>query len=120
MNIYNELDTFFQENTLYIVIGVISLIIIVLLIFLLGSLAKKKKSIVSETTNPLIEALGGQDNLIETSSRGSRLIVKLNNYDIVDKDRLLAMNIKFIQMSDKLTLVIGKDAEQLAKALLKK
>lgn len=58
-----------------------------------------------------LAALGGRDNVLEKKLEGSRIIVKLKDYSLLNKDKLHDAGVTgFIQMSDQLTLVIKKDA----------
>ena len=65
-----------------------------------------------------MEALGGDDNVIEHTRKGSRIELKLKDYDAIDKEKLKEAGVDgFIKMSDRLTLVIKGDAEQVERTL---
>ena len=65
-----------------------------------------------------IDALGGQNNILEASAIGSRLSVKLNDKEIINRDKLKELGVSSILvMSNKVTLVIEKQAEKVASAI---
>ncbi len=114
--IYNEISTFFSEFALWLALGVVALILIVLAIFFI--FARKKQSVAEETSLPLVEALGGIANVVSCEAKGSRLILVLNDYAYVKEEVLKPLGIEsFILMSNKVTLVIGKDATELAEII---
>ena len=105
-------DDFLLRNIWWIgAIG--ALLVIIALIFIdKRFFSKAKKAEVSEETASLyLEALGGKSNIKEKSLEGSRIILKLNDYGAVNRDKLREAGVTgFIQMSDRLTLVIKGNA----------
>ncbi|MCX5775940.1 MAG: hypothetical protein NTV44_06310, partial [Firmicutes bacterium] len=66
-------------------------------------------------------ALGGQGNIKSAESHGSRLALKLLDYEKVDYNKLKTAGVSsFIKMTDKLTVVIGKNSATLEQAINEK
>jgi phosphotransferase system IIB component len=67
-----------------------------------------------------LAALGGLENVLEKKLEGSRIVVKLKDYSLVNRDKLHDAGVTgFIQMSDQLTLVIKKDAAEVYAKIFK-
>ena len=66
----------------------------------------------------VLVALGGKDNIVEHYVIGSRLSLKLNNYDVVNIEKLNQLGFPtVIKMSNKITLVYEGDLEELSNRL---
>ncbi len=105
--------TDFLLKNIWWIIALGAALIIALLIFIdKRFLSKpKKKEISEETASLYLEALGGASNVKEKSLEGSRIILRLNDYGAVNRDKLREAGVTgFIQMSDRLTLVIKGNA----------
>jgi phosphotransferase system IIB component len=110
MVVYSD---FLIANLWWIVaLGVLFILLLCLFIEHLKekSSSKKPKKVNSSL---YLEALGGSANIISKSLEGSRIVVKLNDYEAINRDKLRDAGVNgFILMSDKLTLVIKKDAKE--------
>lgn len=74
---------------------------------------KKKSEVTNEKASLYLEALGGENNVEEKKLEGSRIVVKLKDYNAVNRDKLREAGVSgFIQMSDRLTLVIKENAAE--------
>lgn len=74
------------------------------------SRGKKKKAFSKEGC---AIALGGMDNVLSHELKGSRIIVALKDYSLIQKEKLKEIGVAgFIQKSDSLTLVIKDDAKE--------
>ena len=63
-------------------------------------------------------ALGGEENVLERKIEGSRISLKLADYSKIDKEKLKEAGVDgFIQMSNKLSLVVKSDASKVYKIL---
>lgn len=105
--------TDFLLKNIWWIIALGAALLIALLIFIdKRFLSKpKKKEISEETASLYLEALGGASNVKEKSLEGSRIILRLNDYGAVNRDKLREAGVTgFIQMSDRLTLVIKGNA----------
>ena len=90
-----------------------SLFHVFLLVFFLvrGKKSKPKKPALASQSEYLT-ALGGAENILEKSIVGSRIVLKLADFEKADPKKLLAIGVaSYIQMSDKLTLVCKDNAE---------
>lgn len=116
----NELEQFnyfLRDNALYLLLGaVLVLILAVCLIFLSG---RKKNA--SQDFELFFASLGGLANIKSAESHGSRLAVKLLDYEKIDYEKLkTAGGSSYIKMTDKFTVVIGKNSAVLEKAIQEK
>ena len=103
-----------------IAIAVVALVIIILALVGIIRLVKKNsfKKERTEKNNDIIIALGGRDNIVSFSSAGSRLSLVLNDYSLMQDEKLKELGVSsIIKMSSKVTLVIGKDVEEIVKSL---
>ena len=102
-----------------VVIAVVATLLAVacaLLLIFRSRKGNKGKTKVSDSE--WIDALGGQDNILEASAIGSRLSVKLNDKEVINRDKLKELGVSSILvMSNKVTLVIEKQAEKVAEAI---
>ena len=109
----NDFEIFLANYAWLVASIAVSVIILVIVVFLLINKNKKgnkKVEIKKEDTNKWIEALGGIDNISDISSTGSRLTVKLNNKELINRDSLNQLGVtSIVMMSDKVTLVTNLD-----------
>ena len=98
---------------LLIVVGVVIIAAIVLVIFFL-----KKKKVVKVDNSLWIDNLGGKDNIESVMQVGSRINLVLKNKEIINKEKIKELGVKSILvMSNKVTLVVEANAEDIAKAI---
>ena len=102
-----------------IAIAVVAALLVVgcaVLLILRSKSNKTSKAKVSDSE--WIDALGGQNNILEASAIGSRLSVKLNDKEIINRGKLKELGVSSVLvMSNKVTLVIEKQAEKVANAI---
>ena len=111
----DPMNEFLKYNALWIAL-LISALIAFLIVFLLIRNNKKEK--IEIKANEYVEALGGIDNIISKQLKGSRIILELKNYDIVDDNKLSGLNgAKLIKMSNKLTIVSEEHASNIYKLI---
>lgn len=108
-------DDFLLKNLWWIV--ALGLVIILFTFFLIEHRSKwlkgKKKEVSKEKASLYLEALGGESNVLEKKLEGSRIVVRLKDYNAVNRDKLREAGVSgFIQMSDRLTLVIKENAQE--------
>lgn len=111
-----DFNQFLKDYGWIIAVAVAGLIAITVIILLLlgrkkkGGSEKKRLKAIDETA--YYAALGGADNILSHELVGSRIKLKLKNYDIIDKEKIREAGVDgFIMMSDQLTLVIKGDAK---------
>ncbi len=101
----------FLLKNIWWIIALIALALFVTIFFLDRHFYKEKKKTVEIQPSLYLEALGGEENVLERALDGSRIILKLKDYGAVNRDKLREAGVTgFIQMSDKLTLVIKDNA----------
>ena len=67
-----------------------------------------------------IDALGGEENIISSEAYGSRLVVVLKDKTLMNREGLKVLGVtNFMEMSDKITLLL-EDKAELVKAELDK
>ena len=103
--------------TLIIVGAVLLLIAIVLVLYFLVFKKKGKKL---ANGNIWLTALGSKENIKEVNAIGSRLSLKLENNELIDKEKLKELGVSSVLvMSNKVTLVIEGQAEKVAEIIKK-
>ena len=117
-----NLNNFFKSYALYIAIGVAVLIAIAIVLIIVLSKRKggekiSKQDVVIDTSEWII-ALGGRENIIEKNATGSRLVIKVNNEELINYDRLKELGVtNVLKMSNKITLVFEDQAEAVLRQL---
>ena len=110
-------STSFPTYAWVIVAAFVFLILVGSVIFLWMS-RRKRKGVTAVNEKECALALGGKDNIISKELRGSRIIVSCKDFSKVDHEALKKAGVTgFIQASDKLTLVIKDNAEELYNSL---
>ncbi|MCQ2799859.1 MAG: hypothetical protein MJ228_03770 [Bacilli bacterium] len=100
---------------LLILLIVIGLVLVAALVVLFVYLAKRKKASIKPiaSRSEYFEALGGEENFVSAERSGSRIVVILRNYSLIDKEKIKEAGVTgFIEKSDKLTLVVKDNAEE--------
>ena len=111
---------------LYIAFGLAGVVFLTVLALFLYTYIKGKKQgpvIQSKPTQVIkneaaLAALGGSDNILDHSLNGSRVILVLSNYDVVNVEALKEMGVSsVVKMTNKITLVVKGDASSFYKSL---
>ena len=98
---------------LFVVTGVLMIATVVVIIIFL-----KKKKVVKVDNSLWIENLGGKENIESVNQVGSRINLVLKDKEMINKDNLKELGVKSVLvMSNKVTLVIENNAEDIAKAI---
>ena len=116
----NSLNDFLRDYGLYLALGVVALILIAALAILLPYFLKKGKGKKGKIASKgeYLSALGGEENVLSKELKGSRIVLHLADYSKVDRQKLLEVGVDgFIEMEDKLTLVLKGDSEKVYKAI---
>ncbi len=102
----------FLTKNLWWIIAIVVLVAVAIYLLIITIVSSKKKgSAKIATKTEYLAALGGEDNILEKELKGSRIVVKLQDYSKVDQNKLKEAGVTgFIEMSDKLTLVIKDNA----------
>ena len=123
----NGFNEFLSTWGIWISCALAGIIFITVLILFIYTYRKGKKNptfyqepkVVKEVKNEqALSALGGADNIVEHSLIGSRVILVLKDYSLVNESLLKEMGVdSIIKMSKKITLVIKGDASRFYKSL---
>ena len=114
----NAFNQFMKNNALWFALGLLAIIIIVVLIIVLTSIKRnKQKQMDQHVEDVLLTALGGKENVASIEQKGTRVAVKLKDFEKLDESMLNDLNVSYIKMSDKITIVSKKDAKKLASLL---
>jgi len=121
MKIFERINDFWLTNLWWVIaLGVIVVIVlfVVLDIFIIrrknssSPIPKKKKSIIADK-NEYLDALGGEKNVLSHNIIGSRIILKLEDYSLLNKSKIEELGVSgFIVKSDQLTLVVKDNAKK--------
>lgn len=115
----NDFNAFLKNNAIWIAIALVAIILItVVLILLLGKKNKKAEAPQIAEKSKWMEALGGSENIISSEAYGSRLALQLIDKEKMNKDALKELGVtNFIEMSNKITLLLEDKAELVKKEL---
>ncbi len=98
---------------------VVVIAVVVVIILVTGRKTKKPVPQIAEKSK-WVEALGGAENIISSEAYGSRLAVSLVDKTLMNKEALKELGVtNFIEMSNKITLLL-EDKAELVKAELDK
>ena len=124
---YNAFNEWLRSYGIYIALGIAGVVFLTVLVLFIIALIKRKKDPtsvlpkeikLSANTSKILEGLGGRENIVAHSLNGSRIVLMLNNYNIVDEKMLNENGVdSLIKMSNKITLVIKRDASKIYKEL---
>ena len=120
LTLANSLNDFLRDYGLYLALGVAALILLVALAILLPYFLRKKKGGKAKVASKgeYLSALGGEENVLSKELKGSRIVLHLADFSKVDRQKLLEAGVDgFIEMEDKLTLVLKGDSEKVYKAI---
>ena len=112
----NDLEAFLKDYAwiLCVVVAVIIVLTIIVVFVIKNNKAGNKKEESKAPISEWVDALGGKDNILEVSSAGSRLSVKLKQQDLVNRESLTKLGVSsIVKMSDKLTLVTNLDNQKI-------
>lgn len=119
----NNINTFLKNNAIWIAVGFVVIILLTLIILFLFNRNKTKKidkTTYSISTNDWLDSLGGKDNILEISSRGSRLTLSLKEISLINETKLKELGVtSLLKMSNKLILVIEENAAKIEEIIKK-
>lgn len=91
-----------------------------LISFILAGRSKKTSAKPALNRSDYFEALGGEENYISSERQGSRIVVYLHDYSKINKEKIKEAGVTgFIEKSDKLTLVVKDNAEEVYEKIFK-
>lgn len=116
----DDANAFLKNYGWTIAVALVAIIAVVVVIILVkGRKVKKPVPQIAEKSK-WIEALGGAENIISSEAYGSRLAVSLVDKSLMNKEALKELGVtNFIEMSNKITLLL-EDKAELVKAELDK
>lgn len=116
--VVNDFGEFLKHYGIFIAIGVAVIVAaLVIILLLLQRKGKKVEKPAKEySSNEIYEALGGKENVLTHQKAGSRISLTLNDYSIIDENKLNELGVdSVIKMSNKITLVIKDDSDSFYK-----
>ena len=112
------MNSLFLDLTPIIIGGSVALVLIIValvVIFIRRKPGEPKEEEKPIDDNQWLVALGDKDNIKAVTVRGSRLSVELNDDKNINRELLTELGVKsIITMSNKLILVIEKNASEIA------
>lgn len=115
----DDFNAFLKANALWMALVLVGVLALVpLTILLVNKLRHKDKAPKIAEKSFWIDALGGADNIVSSEAYGSRLAVVVNDKAKIDKEALKGLGVtSFVEMSNKITLVLEDKAELVKKEL---
>ena len=116
----DDANAFLKNYGWIIAVALVTIIAVVVVIILVkGRKVKKPVPQIAEKSK-WVEALGGAENIVSSEAYGSRLAVSLVDKSLMNKEALKELGVtNFIEMSNKITLLL-EDKAELVKAELDK
>ena len=112
---YLDFGGFFKQYGWIIAIVLVVLIAIIVAVLLTLNHKKSKRRNDNKIYDEIVLALGNKDNILSIEAKMSRLNVGLKNDSAMDVDKLKSLGVaRIIKMSNKVTLVIGNVAQDIA------
>lgn len=107
-----SVDFLLQNLWWIILLGVVVLLGLIWLIsFLISKNPKKRKGKVGDID--IFTYLGGKDNVLSFTVHGSRLIVKLKNKNLLQREELKALGVKgFVEKEEEITIVLSNELKE--------
>ena len=115
----NDFNAFLRNNALWISLVLLGFVIAALVVIIIFNRKVKKAQApkIAEKSR-WVEALGGSENITSSEAMGSRLVVTLEDKTKMNKDALKELGVtNFIEMSNKVTLLLEDKAELVKKEL---
>ncbi len=113
----NDFEAFLRSYAWVLCVAVVAVILLtILIVFIIRNKknAKPKKLVSTASADEWVDALGGIDNIVEVSSMGSRLSIKIKNRDLLNRESLTKLGVtNIVLMSDKVTLVTNLDNQKI-------
>ena len=116
----DDFNEFLKNNALWMALVLVGIIAVTLfLIFFLNRRKKNAKPVITVASKSAwVDALGGNENILNSEAYGSRLVIKLVDKEKMKKDELKSLGVtSIIEMSDKVTLLLEDKAELVKKEL---
>lgn len=107
-----SVDFLLQNLWWIILLGVVVLLGLIWLIsFLISKNPKKRTGKVGDID--IFTYLGGKDNVLSFTVHGSRLIVKLKNKNLLQREELKALGVKgFVEKEEDITIVLSNELKE--------
>ncbi|MBR0440239.1 MAG: PTS transporter subunit EIIB [Bacilli bacterium] len=116
----DDFNEFLKNNALWMALVLVGIIAVTLfLIFFLNRRKKNTKPVITVASKSAwVDALGGNENILNSEAYGSRLVIKLVDKEKMKRDELKSLGVtSIIEMSDKVTLLLEDKAELVKKEL---
>lgn len=104
---------FLLQNLWWIILLVVVVLLglIWLISFLISKNPKKRKGKVGDID--IFTYLGGKDNVLSFTVHGSRIIVKLKNKNLLQREELKALGVKgFVEKEEDITIVLSNELKE--------
>ena len=121
----NGLNDWLKNYGIWASLALAGVVFLTVLVLFIISRRKGKENIVPEIKKEasllgekVFTALGGKENIVSKSLNGSRIVLVLNNYDLIDEKTLNDNGVdSIIRMSNKITLVSKDYSDSIYKEL---
>ncbi len=117
----SNMNDYFLQNLWWIVLVILLGISLlgVSLYFLLRQRKKKEKN-KEVKVSELAALLGGNENILSHELKGSRIVLSLKDYSLLEEANLRALGVTgFIRKTDQITLVVKEKAKEVYEKLFK-
>ena len=114
----DDFNAFLKNNALWMSLVLVGVVIITALVIIFINRKKKPEAPKIAEKSRWIEAFGVEDNIVSSEAVGSRLVVNLKDKSLMNREILKELGVtNFIEMSNKITLLLEDRAELVKKEL---
>ncbi len=114
----DDFNAFLKKNALWMALVLVGIIVVTVFLILFLNRKKKPEAPKVAEKSRWVEAFGGEENIVSSEAIGSRLVVTLKDKGLMNRDILKELGVtNFIEMSDKITLLLEDKAELVKKEL---
>lgn len=118
--VLSQIRDYFLTNLWWIIALAVLLVFALsfLLYFLIRKRKGKKAKKPSFSKSDYVLALGGEENILSHELRGSRIVLRLKDYKAINEEKIKEAGVTgFIEMKDRLTLVVKDHAEKVYRTI---
>ena len=114
MSILSKSNWFISWGWIILLIVGVLLVIAITIVLIKNKKVRKQIENDKKQNNIFLEIFSGNENIISCESRGSRLVLVLKDYSLLNEEKLKENGVtSMIKATNKITLIIGEKSKEL-------
>ncbi|MBE6143627.1 MAG: hypothetical protein E7177_06585 [Erysipelotrichaceae bacterium] len=114
MSILSKSNWFISWGWIILLIVGVLLVIAITIVLIKNKKVRKQIENDKKQNNIFLEIFGGNENIISCESKGSRLVLVLKDYSLLNEEKLKENGVtSLIRATNKVTLIIGEKSKDL-------